>query len=213
MLYRSLDGGAGSAPASSPPAGAAARTAWPEPPTDAEVQVAPQELPGSGADSTDLAAEAVAIPVTAAIVGEPAAPPAARVPALVEQRPEEAAADALATPARARRLLAIEPGSADDGEILVLRADGGFRRQDVFAALIGVDPPRYLLRLSGIEHPWRPPNLEVGTPLIERVRTGLHSTPRGPELHVVLDLPTRAVEHDWEIEGVLLRVRLRPRTP
>jgi hypothetical protein len=79
--------------------------------------------------------------------------------------------------------------------------------------MVALDPPRYLVRISGIERPWRPPNLEFGSPLIERVRTGLHSTPRGPELHVVLDLPSRAVEHDWEIEDDLLRVRLRPRTP
>ena len=85
--------------------------------------------------------------------------------------------------------------------------------QDIFAALIGPDPPRYLLRLSGIESPWRPPDLDVGSPLIERVRTGLHSTPRGPELHVVLDLSTREVEHSLEVEGEALRVRLRSRTP
>jgi hypothetical protein len=45
------------------------------------------------------------------------------------------------------------------------------------------------------------------------VRTGLHSTPRGPELHVVLDLSTRAVDHSFEVEGDVLRVHLRPRTP
>ena len=97
--------------------------------------------------------------------------------------------------------------------MVVLRADAPFRKQDVFAALIGVDPPRYLLRLSGIERQWRPPDSQVGSPLVQRVRTGLHSTPRGPELHIVLDLSTRAVDHSFEVEGDVLRVRLRPRTP
>jgi hypothetical protein len=109
--------------------------------------------------------------------------------------------------------LAIEPGNGGGGEVVALRADAPFREQDVFAALIGQDPPRYLLRLSGIELPWRPPELAVGSPLVHRVRTGLHSTPRGPELHVVLDLSTRAVDHSFEVEGDVLRVHLRPRTP
>jgi hypothetical protein len=96
---------------------------------------------------------------------------------------------------------------------VTLRADAPFRREDVFAALIGPDPPRYLLRLSGIDRVFRPATLEASTPLLDRVRTGLHQTPRGPQLHVVLDLPTRAVEHEWEIDGDTLRVHLRPRPP
>jgi hypothetical protein len=116
--------------------------------------------------------------------------------------------------ARASGLVAIEPGvEAGGGEVVVLRGDAAFRQRDVFATLMGPEPPRYLLRLSGIEQQWRPPDLEVGSPLIQRVRTGLHSTPRGLELHVVLDLTSRAVDHSWEVDGDALRVHLRPRTP
>jgi hypothetical protein len=140
---------------------------------------------------------------------------AAAVPALgaAVAAPDRAAPGDSTAASRARGIVAIEPSAADGGEAVILRADAPWRRQDIFAALIGPDPPRYLLRLSGIERPWRPANLEVGSPLVQRVRTGLHSTPRGPELHVVLDLSTRAVEHSFEIEGEALRVRLRPRTP
>ena len=110
-------------------------------------------------------------------------------------------------------MVALEHGVDGSAEVLALRFDVPFARDDVFAALIGPDPPRYLLRLRGIERPWRPPELQVGSPLVQRVRTGLHSTPRGPELHLVIDLTTRAVEHSWAIEGDALRVRLSPRAP
>jgi hypothetical protein len=138
---------------------------------------------------------------------------AAPAPAVAAAAPDRAGPADPAPAMRARRIVAIEPGAVDGVEVVVLRADAPFREQDVFAALIGPDPPRYLLRLSGIERRWRPADLDVGSPLIRRVRTGLHSTPRGPELHVVLDLSTRAVEHSFAIEGEALRVSLRPRTP
>jgi hypothetical protein len=171
------------------------------PPTEA---AAPPLQPPSEATEPPDAVAPDAAPVAA---GEPAAAEAAlAAPAGGDQAPGT-------TTARARRLLAIEPAVTDGGEVLALRADGPFREQDVFAALIGPDPPRYLLRLSGIERQWQPADLAVASALIQRVRTGLHATPRGPELHVVLDLSSRRVEHAWEIEGDILRVRLRPRTP
>jgi hypothetical protein len=191
--------------------------------TTADAAPAPDRVRAS-VDGADLAVP-VAVPAPAArepILDEPPAAEragdtessgagVARAPAVVAASPDRASDAAPA--ARARRIVAIEPAANDDGELLLLRADAPFRRQDIFAALIGPDPPRYLLRLSGIERPWRPPALDVGSPLIQRVRTGLHSTPRGLELHVVLDLSTRQVEHSFEVEGEALRVRLRPRTP
>jgi hypothetical protein len=152
--------------------------------------------PGAGSAATPGVA---ATPRSTAAASSPSAAAAAR-PARIDQE-------------RAARLLAIEATRVAGGEELVLRADAPFRRQDVFAALIGPDPPRYLLRLTGIEHPWRPPDIEVGSPLIQRVRTGIHDTPRGRQLHIVMDLTSRALEHDWEIDGAVLRVRLRPKTP
>ena len=133
-----------------------------------------------------------------------------RAPALP---PTMHSADAAPATARARRVIALDHGVDGSAEVLALRFDVPFAEGDVFAALIGPDPPRYLLRLRGIERPWRPPELEVGGPLVQRVRTGLHSTPQGPELHIVIDLGTRAIEHSWTIEGDALRVRLTPRAP
>jgi hypothetical protein len=174
-------------------------------PVDAAPAPVSEVLPATESRPEAPRAAVATLPDALAAAPAPAAAPPAAVPAVA---PDTAGSDA-----RARRLLAIEPSSGDGGEVVVLRADAPFRKQDVFAALMGVDPPRYLLRLSGIERQWRPPDLEVGSPVVQRVRTGLHSTPRGPELHVVLDLSTRAVDHSFEIEGEELRVRLRPRTP
>jgi hypothetical protein len=179
----------------------------------------PVSIPASDSSTARPPVEPIADqqPVVAATTGletAPAAPASAQSAAAdgarAESAPDARAPDRPVTEARARQLMAIEPSAADDGEIVVLRGDAPFRAQDVFTALIGLDPPRYLLRLSGIERPWRPADIDVGSPLVQRVRTGLHSTPRGPELHVVLDLSTRAVEHSFEIEGETLRVRLRP---
>ncbi len=164
--------------------------------------------------ATEARPEAPSAPV-ATLPDALAAAPAIAAPASAAPAPAavpDVAPGTVGSDGRARRLLAIEPSTAGGGEVVVLRADAPFREQDVFATLMGVDPPRYLLRLSGIERQWRP-DLQVGSPLVQRVRTGLHSTPRGPELHIVLDLSTRAVDHSFEVEGDVLRVRLRPRTP
>lgn len=118
-----------------------------------------------------------------------------------------------ASAVRPGRVLAIVPQSSGGETMVAIRGDAPWRQRDVFATLIGPDPPRYLLRLSGIERPFRPSVLEVGAPLLDRVRTGLHDTPRGRELHVVLDLPTRALDSTWEIDGEVLRVRLRSPAP
>jgi hypothetical protein len=184
-----------------------------EEPAPAQSAAAP---PASGGPRTSTQAESSSgavetLPDTLAAPDRSAPAPDAAPESAVRAAAPDAGPAASIT--RARRLLAIEPGADDGAEVLVLRADAPFRRQDVFAALIGLDPPRYLLRLSGIEHRWSPADLEVGSPLVQRVRTGLHATARGPELHIVLDLSTRAVDHSFAVEGDVLRVRLRPREP
>ena len=175
----------------------------PAPDTIADTGIAANVPPSDAERASD---EPAAVEAPAAIADEPA--PLASAP----QAPAAALADP-AAPSPARRLLALEPRVEGATEILALRFDAPLREADLFAALIGPDPPRYLLRLRGIERPWRPPELAVGSALMQRVRTGLHSTPRGPELHIVIDLTTRAVEHSWAIEGDALRVRLTPRAP
>jgi hypothetical protein len=149
----------------------------------------------------------------AALTEDPSAdePPAQRTGA--SPATELAVEAPAATTARARQVLAIEATTEGAETVLVIRADAAFRERDVFAALIGPDPPRYLLRLSGIERLYRPTTIDVGTPVLDRVRIGHHDTRRGQELHVVLDLPTRALSATVERDGETLRVRLRPAAP
>ena len=193
-----------------------------EPVAPALDPVAPSELAASDVTATEASFE----PTSGegeAIVAEPApiAAPASDEADMIAEQPAPVSADppaatearAAPAPPRAGRLLALEPSVEGSAEIITLRFDAPFREADLFAALIGPDPPRYLLRLRGIERQWRPADLEVGSPLVQRIRTGLHSTPRGPELHLVIDLNTRAIEHSWAIDGDSLRVRLAPRAP
>ncbi len=55
-------------------------------------------------------------------------------------------------------------------------------------ARIAGERPRELLRLFGVATLPRPETLELTDPLVVRMRSGLHSGTRGPELHLVADL-------------------------
>jgi len=49
-------------------------------------------------------------------------------------------------------------------------------------------PPRALVTIRGIRHPWGNPVLEVGSPALSRIRVWLHDELSPPQLYVVLDL-------------------------
>jgi hypothetical protein len=48
--------------------------------------------------------------------------------------------------------------------------------------------PREVVKLFGVASLPQPPSLELADPLVARLRGGLHSGPRGAELHLVADL-------------------------
>lgn len=96
------------------------------------------------------------------------------------------------------------------GETLVvtLRADGAFfdDRWDRFRMDEGT--PREVIRIRGIRERHRP-SIEVDEPELLRIRTGLHRTARGDELHVVLDLASPRVRLvDADSDGRELRLTL-----
>ncbi len=74
--------------------------------------------------------------------------------------------------------------------------------------MLGPLPARYLVRVSGVGERYRPETVEVGMPLVERIRTGFHQTNRGPELHLVLDLPSKETEVTWAVREGQLELRL-----
>jgi molecular chaperone DnaK len=71
------------------------------------------------------------------------------------------------------------------GTDIILWGNGAIRSRTYVRSRIEGNPPRELIRLSGIKRPAPAARLAVGTPEVLQVRTGLHA---GDELHVVLDL-------------------------
>jgi hypothetical protein len=81
------------------------------------------------------------------------------------------------------------------GETTVLiEADGALGRTVYSASTLRDANPRVVLDLRGIERPYPQRSLEVGTPQLDRIRTGLHGPPGSTELRIVLDLPSARVE-------------------
>jgi molecular chaperone DnaK len=71
------------------------------------------------------------------------------------------------------------------GTDVILWGNGAIRSRSYVRSRIEGNPPRELIRISGIKRPAPAARLAVGTPEVLQVRTGLHA---GDELHVVLDL-------------------------
>jgi uncharacterized protein (TIGR02266 family) len=71
------------------------------------------------------------------------------------------------------------------GTDIILWGNGAIRARSYVRSRIEGNPPRELIRISGIKRPAPAARLAVGTPEVLQVRTGLHA---GDELHIVLDL-------------------------
>ena len=71
------------------------------------------------------------------------------------------------------------------GTDVILWGNGAIHSGSYVRSRIDGNPPRELIRISGIKRPAPAARLVVGTPEVLQVRTGLHA---GNELHVVLDL-------------------------
>ncbi|HEV7786196.1 MAG TPA: TIGR02266 family protein [Thermoanaerobaculia bacterium] len=71
------------------------------------------------------------------------------------------------------------------GTDIILWGNGAIRSRTYVRSRIEGNPPRELIRISGIKRPAPAARLAVGTPEVLQVRTGLHA---GDELHIVLDL-------------------------
>lgn len=98
----------------------------------------------------------------------------------------------------------------EDGRTVVtLWANGGFLDERVVHSRIGGERPREVVKLRGVDLPYRELVIPAGTGTLERIRTGFH--PRQPvnELHVVLDLsgPGARLEK-METDGSALRLVL-----
>jgi hypothetical protein len=156
-------------------------------------------------------------PVPSQVAAAPAPGPTALAPTLPVPAPVAptpvAAPPAVGAPAGAQALTEIRKitWKQDLGETVVtLEADGALRRQDWAHYRIDGDPPRELVKLFGVTHPFPSPRLVAGTRQLLQVRTGSHDGPHGNELHVVLDLTGLGVEVTGiEAEGKQLHVHLK----
>ena len=89
---------------------------------------------------------------------------------------------------------------------VVIEADGALEPARVDALRLDA-PPRILVRVRGIEAPYTPYRLEVGSPELAAIRVGHHPELEPPTLYVVLDLASpEPLVLEGRVEGVVARV-------
>jgi len=90
--------------------------------------------------------------------------------------------------------------------VVTVRTNGELSPDSVRVSLLK-DPARVWVRIRGIETFYRPNDIEVGTPEVERVRVGHHPEETPQSLYVVFDLEdSAAVVREYTVEGETLRV-------
>jgi uncharacterized protein (TIGR02266 family) len=184
--------------------------------------------PGSAADEgarRAAAGEAPAAPPAAtaappeiAASGAPDAAPGAPDPTattpLVEPSAAPTTADALATPAPGAGPGTIERIAFErraGGLDFEIAGAGPIAPAQVDHFRVGGEQPRLVVRIAGVERPYGRGTVEVGGPLVERVRTGFHPATGGSRagsLHVVFDLAGSGAAATVDTAGGRVRVRI-----
>lgn len=140
-------------------------------------------------------------------VPTPVPPPTATPeppPATLAPRPVDPASLVPATRIRSARW-----EGARDGGVVVLQADGGVVARRIRHLRLE-DPPRELVRITGIVGPTEPDTVNVGGGLVLRVRLGHHPELSPPELYVVIDLASPAARGAApEPSGDTIRIPVR----
>jgi hypothetical protein len=116
-------------------------------------------------------------------VPTPAPTPQGRVepiPAVVEEAADSGRA--------LTRLESITFKQAGGGTDIILLGDGAIRAESFTRTRLDGNPPRELIRISGIRRQFPQARVVVGTPEVLQVRVGYHPDKGRGELHVVLDL-------------------------
>lgn len=136
------------------------------------------------------------------VVPSAAAPPAATTPSAA---PAAAPAPGPALETMERITWEEVPGGTD----VILWGDGAIRSDTYSRTRIEGNPPRELVRLTGIRRPFGQARIVAGTRELLQVRTGYHP---GNQLHVVLDLAHPSVQVAGVEEGARqLRIHLKRR--
>ena len=130
--------------------------------------------------------------------------PTDKPPEVTEPEPESFQIEEAAGPAT--RVLLIAASRVGDETVVTVRGNGELALDSVRVSLLK-DPARVWVRIQGIETFYRPNDIEVGTPEVERVRVGHHPEETPQSLYVVFDLEDSAVVvREHTVEGDTLRV-------
>lgn len=81
-----------------------------------------------------------------------------------------------------------------DETVVVLWADGSIRVEQIEDFRVVDGAPREVVKIRGVRRPCLEQQVEVASDHVRRIRTGLHETEAGGELHVVADLVDGEVE-------------------
>jgi hypothetical protein len=136
------------------------------------------------------------VPVEPAVDGAPAPAPE---PPEVAQRPLD-------------RLRSIRWERAGDTTVVTLQGNGSAHEERLLHTRLDAPQPRELLKVRGVDLPFRQSAMDVGTPELQRIRVGFHPKPVANELHIVLDLPSHDIAlTEFRAEGQVYRLVLSRR--
>lgn len=136
---------------------------------------APGQIPEASADAASQQAASSSAGASVEGVSEEAAP--------LELGPPDAGAQRL----NQVRLITWKQQGAGT-TLVTLWGNGQLRQEDLDHIRLDGRPARELLKLRGINWPFRDPILDANTQEVRRIRTGFHPKATGNELHIVLDL-------------------------
>jgi hypothetical protein len=140
----------------------------------------------------------------AVILEEAGAEESAEAPELVESEPVAPPVERVSGPAS--RVLLVAAARVADATVVTVKVNGDLVEESVRVSRLK-DPARVWIRIRGIETFYRPNDIAVGTPEVERVRVGHHPEETPQSIYVVCDLAsTSAVIREHTIEGDTLRV-------
>lgn len=155
---------------------------------DIPPEVAPSQFSADPAPAAEGVPEAAAPPAGAA-AGQAAVEPlrATAVPETGGAGADPGAANLPDDPPANRvRLITWEEGPSET--VVTFRGNGPFLAERIERVRVRGDHPREVIKLLGIDLPYRQTFIDVGSPELRRIRTGFHPEDRINELHVVLDL-------------------------
>jgi hypothetical protein len=138
------------------------------------------------------------------IVEEPTAEVPDKPVEVSEPVPDSSRIEEVAGPAT--RVLLVAATRVGDTTVVTVRANGDLSEESIRISRLK-DPARVWVRIRGIETFYRPNDIEVGTPEVERIRVGHHPEETPQSLYVVFDLGDSAVVvREQTVEGSALRV-------